>query len=74
MFLPLAKLKNQSWVLISMIGMLFLSHYYAFVKWGFWGATPLIPYSKWFFYSFLSLIILLELNLPILKKRIKFFR
>lgn len=74
MFLPLAKLKIQSWILISLIGMLFLIHYYPFVKWGFWGATPLIPYSKWFFYSFLTLIILLELNLPILKKRIKFFR
>ena len=74
MFLPFAKLKVQSWVLINMIGMLFLIHYYPFVKWGFWGATPLIPYSKWFFYSFLTLIILIELNLPILKKRIKFFR
>lgn len=74
MFLPLAKLKTQSWILINMIGMLFLCHYYPFIKWGFWGATPLIPYSKWFFYFFLALIVLVELNLPFLKKRIKFFR
>lgn len=74
MFLPFAKLKVQSWLLISMIGMLFLIGYYPFIKWGFWGATPLIPYSKWFFYFFLSLIVLIELDLPYLKKRIKFFR
>jgi len=74
MFLPFAKLKIQSWVLISMIGMLFLIHYYPFVKWGFWGATPLIPYSKWLFFSLLALIMFIELDLPNLKKRIKFFR
>jgi hypothetical protein len=73
MFLPLAKLKVQSWILISLSGMLFLIDYYPFVKWGFWGAAPLVPYSKWFFYSFLTLIILIELDLPGLKKRIKFF-
>lgn len=70
MFLPLAKLKIQSWILISMIGILFLSHYYSFVKWGFWGATPLIPYSKWLFFLFLSLIILIELDLA--KKLFRF--
>jgi hypothetical protein len=64
MFLPLAKLKIKSWLLIDLIGLLFLTHYYAFVKWGFWGATPLIPYSKWLFFLFLFLIILIELDLP----------
>jgi hypothetical protein len=64
MFLPLAKLKVKSWILIDLIGMLFLIHYYPFVKWGFWGATPLIPYSKWLFFLCLSLIIFIELDLP----------
>jgi len=73
MFLPLAKLKIQSWVLISMIGMLFLIDYYPFVKWGFWGATPLIPHSKWLFFFFLALIIIIELDLPNLRKKIKSF-
>ncbi len=64
MFLPLAKLKIKSWILIDLIGMLFLIHYYSFVKWGFWGAAPLIPYSKWLFFLFLSLIMFIELDLP----------
>jgi len=63
MFLPLAKLKIKSWILIDLIGLLFLTHYYAFVKWGFWGATPLVPYSKWLFFLFLFLTIFIELDL-----------
>ena len=70
MFLPLAKLKIKSWLLIDLIGLLLLTHYYSFVKWGFWGATPLIPYAKWLFFLFLFLIICIELDLP--KKLFKF--
>jgi len=74
MFLPLAKLKVQSWIFISLAGMVLLAHYYPFVKWGFWGATPLIPFSKAFFYFFLFMVVLIELNSPFLKERIKFLR
>jgi len=72
MFLPLAKLQIKSWILISLMGLLVLIDYYPFVKWGFWGATPLISHSKWLFFSFLALIMIIEFDFPNLKKKLKF--
>ncbi len=45
MFLPFVNLKTLSWVLFSLIGLMFAINYYGFIESGGWGMGNLIPYS-----------------------------
>jgi len=63
MFLPFSKLKNSSWLIVDLIGVLLLISYYPFIKTGSWGGTQLIPNSRLLLYLFLLAIIFIELDL-----------
>lgn len=72
MFLPFSKLKNSSWLVIYVMGLILLIGYYPFIKSGTWGRTPLIPNSDLFLDLFLGVIIFLELNLRIKLNNLEF--
>lgn len=63
MFLPLIKLKTSSWGVIYLIGFLLLTHYFSFIRSGFWGGAKLIPNSQLLFYFLVILVVFIELDL-----------